>query len=223
MKTLTASLAGLLLPMVACAQAPVPPAAPASPAVSATLEAPKAPSTTVDVKDCGDGCTRTITKTYSTETSEDGYPIVRRDIEVIELREGGDDVDVDVDVEAMGDDGVVVHKKVHVVTKGGGELTDEQRPKIEAMIGELKGGAHSLHHFHEKGDGVVIMKSVNGTDVETEVILSSEHGDVTTFGRNVEVTKDVAPDGTRTIRIEPEDGETMIITIQKEKSSKNDK
>jgi len=213
-----------------------------------TPPTPPVPPVPDVVETCGEGCTRTIKKTRTVETGDAGEEIIREEVEVMELRDrGAAEIDVQVETdtaEATGEAGEPkIRKRVRVVTAGDGELTDEMRAEIDELIAGLESEDETGEKiWHQKGDGVVIIKrahsegSEDGTEdariiLRSETtdemrvrILSSEDGiSVLKGGSSTEVEDTVGADGTRTIRVTPETGgETTVITIKTEKSSKND-
>ena len=208
MKVSLSALTAAALANVACAQAPTPPATPEAPDVSTVTE------------DCGEGCSRTITKIMSSETGEDGSEVVSKHVEVIELHAGDHkDVDINVDVEELLDGQTTVRKKVKVVTAVDGEITPEMRAKIDAMISDLDGGENV---WHQKGDGVMVFNTT-GDNQKVRVVIREDGHEYVTGDSDVKVEQTENEDGSRTIRVIPEDGgETTVITIKTEKSSKSD-
>lgn len=169
------------------------------------------------VEDCGEGCTKTVRKTRTVEIGDAGEEIIREEVEVIELRESGAvEIEVDVESETNEADGTPqVRKKVRIVQVGEGEMTDEMRAEIDEMIAGIE-----TEDYMASGDGVLIA-GADGKEA-TRIIIRQKNGEVTTDGSG-EIEESVSEDGVRTFRITPETGgETTVITIRKEKSSKND-
>ena len=209
MKVYITALAASALSAAACAQSPTPP------------DTPNTPDVTTFTEDCGEGCSRTVTEILSSETGEDGTEIVSKHVEVIEINSGEhDSVDVDVDVEELVNGEGQVRKKIKVITATDGEMTPEMSAKIEKMIGELEGGESV---WHQKGDGVMVFNST-GDHQKMRVIIREDGHEYVTGDTDVKVEQTDNEDGSRTIRVIPNDGgETTVITIAKEKSSKSDK
>lgn len=208
MKLQTTAIAAIAFSSVACAQSPTPP------------ETPDTPNVTTVTEDCGEGCSRTITKIVSSAAGEDGSEIYKKDIEVIELVTGDqEDVSVDVDVEEHSDGEGIVRKKVKVIAATDGEITPEMRAKIDEMISNIEG---EEGQWHQKGDGVMVFNSTEDSQ-KVRVILREDGQEFVTGDPSVDVEQIENADGSRTIRVTPEDGgETTVITIKKEKSSKSD-
>ena len=135
------------------------------------------------------------------------------------------------------DDGNETRSENVRVIRHSGDLTEEQKAEIEAMMSEGGHDGHMMmfmddedgvhefgngdHHVmmfkndgeHELADGdgsVVIMMKTIGED--------GEYISVNSLG-NTDIENTVAEDGTRTIRIKSgDDGEVTVITITKESS-----
>lgn len=207
MKVTIAACAAAVLASSACAQSPTPPATPDTPNVTTIQE------------DCGEGCSRTITKIKSSKTGKSGADILRKDVEIIELRTGEtEDVSVDVDVETIGDGENIVRKKVKVISASGGEITPEMRAKIDGIIREYAGDEGSSH---QEGDGLMVFNSSD--DAETVQVFIRKDGEDFTSSSDVNVEQTENEDGSRTIRVTPDNGgDTTVITISTENSSKSD-
>ena len=206
MKQIVAAIAALALPAAACAQTPDAPEAPDTPNVSTVTE------------DCGENCTRTTTTIRSAEVDEDGNEIISKKVEVIELMAGDETLaDIDIDVEADTD----VRKRVKIITATDGEITPEMRAKIDALIADADKGEG--YAFKQDGDGLIVMSS-NSDIQKTRVIIRDGDQEIVGTSGNVKIDQVENDDGSRTIRIVPEDGsgETTVITIQKENSSNSD-
>ena len=170
-------------------------------------------------ENCGEGCTRTVTKIVTSDTGSDGSEIIRKDVEVIELRTGeNEDVDIDVDVEQFSDGEGIVRKKVKVIAATDGEITPDMQAKIDSMISEFDEDGV----WHQKGDGVIVVDG-SGQATKTRVIIREDGQEYVTGDTDVTVNQVENEDGSRTIRITPDEGgETTVITIKKENSSKSD-
>ena len=206
MKQIVAALAALTLPAAACAQTPEPPQPPETPDVSTITE------------DCGDNCTRTTTTIRTADVDEDGNGVISKKVEIIELVTGDEALaDIDIDVETDTD----VRKRVKIVTATDGEITPEMREKIDALIADVDKGEG--YAFKQDGDGLIVMSS-NSDIMKTRVIVRDGDQEILDSSGNVTIDQVENEDGSRTIRIVPEDGsgETTVITIQKESSSKSD-
>ena len=203
MKQIVAALAALALPAAACAQTPEP---------------PETPDVSTITEDCGEDCTRTTTTIRTADVDEDGNEVISKKVEVIELRAGDEALaDIDIDVES----GTDVRKRVKIITATDGEITPEMREKIDALIADAgKGEGYAFKH---SGDGLIVM-SANSDSEKTRVIIRDGDQEIVDSMGNVMVDQVENEDGSRTIRIVPEDGsgETTVITIQKEKSSNSD-
>lgn len=208
MKHALAILAVAAIPTTACAQTPDVPEPPATPEVATVTE------------DCGDSCQRTVTTIKTSETGDDGTEIITKKVKVIELKSGSEDlVDLDVDVETDVD-GEVVHKRVKVIKTTDGEITPEMQAKIDTLIADAESGEGYV--FKEKGDGLVVM-NMSDSAKKTRVIIRDGDEEILNSSSDVSVDQVENEDGSRTIRITPDDGsETTVITIQKEKLPKND-
>ena len=209
MKYVAAALTVLALPTAACAQTPEPPA---------TADIPATPEITTNTEACGENCTRTTTVIRTSELDEDGNEIISKNVKVIELTAGGEELaDIDVDIE--GD--ASVRKEVKIIAATDGELTPEMQAKIDALVADIDGGEG--YAFKHSGDGLVVLSS--DSDVKKmKVIIRDGDEEIIGDSGNVTIDQSENADGSRTIRISPQDGsdETMVITIQKEKSSKSD-
>ena len=196
------------LPAAACAQSPTPPQPPEPPQVSSVTE------------DCGEGCSRTTTTIQTAETGEDGHQVVSKNVEVIEIRsDGADDVRVHIDADSELDGDAIIRKKVKVITATDGEISPEMQAKIDAMVSELEAGDGV---WHQSGDGIMVFDS-DGDAKKTRVIIRSDSEDVLSADGDVDIDQVENADGSKTIRITPDDGgEVTVITIHKEKSSNSD-
>jgi len=209
MKYVVSALAVLAFPHAACAQAPTPPPAPDAPTVTSVTE------------DCGENCTRTKTVIRTAKADEDGNAVVTKNVEVIELRTGEEALeDIDIDIDSEGENGAIVRKKVKVITSTDGEMTPEMQAKIDALIADADSG--DGYAFKESGDGLYVFS--NKDDVKkVKVIVRDGEEQILSSSDNVTVDQVENEDGSRTIRITPNNGEeTTIVTIAKEKSSKID-
>ncbi len=206
MKRVLASLAVLGLPAVACAQSPDVPQPPETPDVSTITE------------DCGENCTRTTTTIRSAELDEDGYQTISKSVQVIELRPDADGTaDINIDIENNG----VARKQMKIIAATDGEIPAEIRDKINALIADADNGEG--YAFAQSGDGLVVMSADSDTKT-TRVIIRDGEQEILNSSGDVTVNQFENEDGSRTIRIVPEDGsgETTIITIQTENSSNSD-
>jgi len=212
MKFILPTVSAVALATAACAQAPLTPDTP---------DAPDTPEISTVTEDCGENCTRTVTKIIKKEAGEDGTEFVSKNVEVIELHAGDhEDVDINVDVEELVKGEGKVKKKVKIVTAGDGEITPEMRAKIDAMISEFDDGDAV---WHQKGEGVMVFNS-SDEHQKVRIMVREDGHEYVTGDSDVKVEQTENADGSRTIRVIPENGgETTVITIQKEKASKNDK
>ena len=204
MKHFIAALAVIGLPAAACAQSPEPPQPPETPDVSTVTE------------DCGENCTRTTTIIRTADADDNGIETVSKSVKVIELRDGGSEL-ADIDIE----EGAHSRTKVKVITAADGEITPEMRDKINALIADIDGGEG--YAFKQSGDGLVVVSKDAGMQ-KTKVIIRGDQQEILSASGDVKVDQTENADGSRTIRIAPEDGsgETTVITIKKENSSKSD-
>jgi len=188
-----------------------------APAIAQDAPEPPAPPAPVSVEACGEGCTKTVRKTRTVELGPAGEEVIREEVEVIELREGGEtEVEVEVEEDVTAADGTpAVRKKVRILRMDDGQLTGEMRAEIDEMIAGI-----DTEDFMASGDGVFI-SGADGTGPARIILRHKDSEVISGASGNIEQT--VGEDGARTIRITPEEGgETTIITIKTEKSSKND-
>ena len=107
-----------------------------------------------------------------------------------------------------------------VITSSDGEMTPEMQAKIDALIAEAERG--DGHVIKDSGDGVVVFSNQESAS-KVKVIVRDGEQEILSSSDNVTVDQVENEDGSRTIRITPNDGEeTTIVTISKEKSSKID-
>lgn len=175
---------------------------------------PVVPDVATITENCGEGCTRTTTTVRTTETTADGTEVQKKDVEVIEINtSASDQVDVDVDVEKVAENGKVVRKQVRVVKSLDGEISPEMQAEIDAMLAELETGADVSTL---SGDGVVVLNKEDG-EKKMHIVVRQAGEEAQSNNPAVDIDQIDNPDGSQTIRITPKDGgDTTVITIDKE-------
>ena len=203
MKSSIAAFASLILPFAACAQSPD------------VLEQQETPDVSTITEDCGEGCTRTITTITAEETDEEGVQTISKNVEVIELSsDESENVNVDINVDTISDGDTVIRKQVKVISSAGGEVSPEMQAEIDAMIADAEAEGYA---YSQTGNNLVVLRSDEG-DKKMRVIIRDGDSEIDSLDGEVEINKLENDDGSKTIRITPEDGsETTVITIQTEK------